>query len=231
MRFRFGKASVACTVLAATVATGALADSISEWDPASGLKPNEIDDPYGLFLSSGASEPDLEAENLIIDTTSDSQNALYRQAEPMVNTSDGFSFVANIRLLSGSSSSLNRAPVTLFFTVAPATGMLMNIDVDRVFFSLSGGIPGPEALVDTDDAMHNYRVEYDGVSTFTLFYDDLETISAVAQNSQSDHGDVERIGWGEGSSFAFGVSQWGPVMHNALDLIFWDDFQIPDLSE
>lgn len=231
MRIRCGKESVACAVLAATVATGVLADSISEWDPASGLKPNEIHEPYGLFLSGGASEPVLEDEILIIDTTGDSQNALYMQIEPMVNTSDGFSFVANIRLLSGSSSSLNRAPVTLFFTVAPATGVLLNIDLDRVFFSLSGGIPGPEALVDTDDVMHNYRVEYDGVSTFTLFYDDLEMISAAAQNSPTDHGDVERIGWGEGSSFAFGVSEWGPVMHNALDLIFRDDFQIPDLPE
>jgi hypothetical protein len=202
-------------------------DPVSNWDPASGLKPDEISEPYELLNNSGV-QPVLDAGILTISTTSDSQNVYYIQRQPLVGPSRKFTATVNMRLVSGTSTSPFRAPVAIFTTISPSVGLVLFIDVDRVFFGVDRFVNGPIANVDTDDAMHTYRFEHDGTGNFTLFHDDIEILSATAWESTQDHGTIRRWAFGDGSSNAHGISEWGQVTHNFLDPIFQDSLEEPD---
>lgn len=197
---------------------------VSNWDSASGLKPDEISEPYEIFNNTGV-QPTLDAGKLTISTTADSQNVGYIQRESLVDPSREFTATVNMRLVSGTSSSPFRAPVGIFTTIAPSIGLVLWIDVDRVFFGVDRFVNGPISNVDTDDAMHTYRIEHDGAGNFTLFHDDVEILSATAWESSQDHGVVRRFIFGDGSSNAQGVSEWSLVNHNFLDPIFRDSFE------
>lgn len=197
---------------------------VSNWDAASGLKPDEISEPYEVINNSGV-QPTLDAGKLTISTTADSRNVFYIQREPLVDPSRKFTVTVNMRLVSGTSITPFRAPVGIFTTIAPSVGLVLWIDVDRVFFGVDRFVNGPISNVDTDDAMHTYRIEHDGAGNFTLFHDDIEILSATAWESSQDHGAVRRFAFGDGSSNAHGVSEWSLVNHNFLDPIFRDSFE------
>lgn len=199
-------------------------DPVSNWDPASGQKPDEISEPYELGNNSGV-QPVLDASKLTISTTTNSHNVFYIQREPLVDPSRKFTATVKMRLVSGTGTSPFRTSTGIAFTIAPSIGIVLWIDVDRVFFGVERFVNGPIANVDTDDAMHTYRFEHDGAGNFTLFHDDIEILSASAFESAPDHGTVRRFIFGDLSSTAHGVSEWGLVTHNFLDPIFRGSFE------
>jgi len=67
---------------------------VSNWDSASGLKPDEISEPYEIFNNSGV-QPTLDAGKVTISTTADSQNAGYIQRESLVDPSGKFTATVN----------------------------------------------------------------------------------------------------------------------------------------
>ena len=203
------------------------ADPVSTWDAASGLKPDEISEPYELVDNFG-NPPVLDTGKLIISTNENNHNVYYVQLEPLVVPTRKSTLILEMRLVSGSSSSTSRAPAAFLITIAPSIGTVVHIDVDRVFFSIGQSVIGPISNVDTDDAMHTYRLEHDGDGNFTLFHDDSEILTASAYESASDHGQVQRFAFGEISSFAFGVSEWGSVSHDFLELNFKDSYEALD---
>lgn len=136
-----------------------------------------------------------------------------------------------MRLVSGASTSTTRAPAAIFLTTAPSIGISLHIDADRIFFAVGQGTNGPISNVDTDDAMHTYRLEHDGSGNFTLFHDDAEILNASAYESASDNGPVKRFAFGEGSNLAYGVSEWGSVRHDFLGTLFKDSFEAPPVCE
>jgi hypothetical protein len=213
------------SIICLTFATLAFSDAIFTWEASSGLTPDEIDPPFALVVAGGASEPTLNSGILTISTAQNAQNVAYQQMEPMIDTDAKFTFEWQLRVVSGSSSSNARGPVGIWFTLGGSYGTLLIIDIDRVFFNDGPLTPGQVATVDTDEAMHTYRLEHDGQGNFTLFYDDAELLMASAYFSVSDHGNIKRIGWGEGSTLAFGVSEWVSLSHNAINPFFKDSFE------
>lgn len=201
-------------------------DPVSNWDPASGLKPNEISEPYEL-VNTYSAPPVLDSGKLIMSTPQVSYSQFYIQREPLVDPSRKFTMSMKMRLVSGTSITEFRAPIGIFFTIEPSVGLILWIDVDRVFFGIDRFVNGPISNVDTDDAMHTYRIEHDGAGNFTLFHDDIEILSASAFESTQDHGTVRRFAFGDGTNGAYGVSEWGLVTHNFLDPIFKDGFEDP----
>jgi len=201
------------------------AEPILLWDAASGLTPDQLDPPYQLILSEGSSIPVLESGSLRITTQQSGQNAFYLMTEPLVTTNRPFTIEFRVQLISGASSVEQRAPITLFITTSDATGTLLCIDVDQVFFLVSSNERGTVAAVDTDEALHSYRLEHDGAGGFTLFYDDGEILKSTAFTNESSHGNLMRIGWGEGSILAFGDSRWVSFTHDAMDELFRDSFE------
>ena len=200
------------------------ADRISNWDPSSGLKPDEISEPYEL-VDNFTTPPYLDSGKLIISNTAYSNIQFYIQREPLVDPSVPFSVTVNMKLVSGSSSSEYRAPAAIVFTIAPSRGIILWIDIDRVFFGKDRFVNGPVANVDTDEAMHTYRVEHDGDGNFTLFHDDIEILTGSAFESTPDHGVVRRFAFGDVTNASYGVSEWGAITHNFINQVFGDSFE------
>ena len=198
------------------------------WEAISGLTPDQAEPAYSLVLSGDAPSPALEPDLLRIATESQSENAYYIQFSPIVDTSLPFTLEFELRLVSGFSATNIRGPVMVFITIANATGTLLVIDLDKVFFLDGAFTPGAQALVDTDDISHHYRLEHDGSGGFTLFYDSMEILSTAAFVDSASHGTQMRIGWGEASTLAFGESEWRSFSHNANDGIFRSGFETLD---
>ena len=220
----FKQNAVASLLIFSACNTALAADRISMWDPSSGLKPDEISEPYEL-VDNIATPPYLDSGKLIISNTTYSNIQLYIQREPLVDPSVPFSVTVNMKLASGASASEYRAPAALVFTIAPSRGIILWIDIDRVFFGEDRFVNGPVANVDTDEAMHTYRIEHDGDGNFTLFHDDVETLTGSAFESTQDHGPVRRFAFGDVTNAAYGVSEWGAITHNFINPVFRDSFE------
>jgi hypothetical protein len=216
--------AIASLLIIAVCNTSLAADLVSLWDPSSGLKPDEISEPYEL-IDNFTTPPYLESGKLIISNTSPSNIQLYIQREPLVDPSVPFSVTVNMKLVSGVSSSEYRAPAAIVFTIAPSRGIILWIDIDRVFFGKDRFVNGPVANVDTDEAMHAYRIEHDGDGNFTLFHDDVEILTGSAFESTPDHGPVRRFAFGDVTNASYGVSEWGAVSHNFINPVFRDSFE------
>jgi len=213
-------------ILLGTPAGPLVAGSIIGWNAASGLTPDQIDTPWTLTLTNGAIAPVLDMGVLRIETDANEKNAFYLQTEPVIDTDRPFTIEFRMRVISGSTVNSARGPVIVFTTVQPSLGTLLILDVDKVFFNVGLNTAGPIATVDTDDQHHDYRLEYDGAGMFVLFYDGDELLSAAAYSSASDHASTLRIGWGEGSVAALGVSEWISFGHTAAASILKDGFEI-----
>jgi hypothetical protein len=201
------------------------ADPVLSWDAASGLTPDQLDPPYKLILSDGATAPVLEPDALRITTEQFAQNAFYLMTEPLVTTNRPFTVEFRVQLISGVSSVEQRGPIMLFITTSDATGTLLGIDIDQVFFMASSNERGAVAEIDTDEAVHTYRLEHDGTGGFKLFYDDGEILTSSAFIDEGSHGTRMRIGWGEGSILALSDSRWVSFTHNSMDKLFRDSFE------
>lgn len=216
---------ITISVLALIAPRVVQADPVLSWDAASGLTPDQLDPPYQLVLSAGLTAPALESGSLRITTEQAGQNAYYLMREPLITTNRPFTVEFRVRLISGMSSVEHRAPIMLFITTSEATGTLLGIDIDQVFFMVSNSQRGAVAEVDTDEAVHTYRLEHDGSGGFTLFYDEGEILTSAAYIDAGSHGTTMRIGWGEGSVLAFGDSRWVSFTHDAMDELFRDSFE------
>jgi hypothetical protein len=194
----------------------ALAGFVSDYQASSGLFPDQISPPYTLFDEASPENPALSGGILTLSTSADAERMFYIQLEPIVDTSDPFFIEARIRFVSGSSSHVSRAPISIALTTAPDIGNTLFIDRDRVFFNTGEATPGPSALVDTDGAFHTYRIDYNGAGALALAYDGVPVLAGATFASSGFNGSQERISWGMGSVLSFGTSDWQFFRHNAL---------------
>lgn len=207
----------ALTLVALTAASApAAAGYVSSWDAASGLFPDQISPPYSLFDSNPTVDPVLAGGVLTVSTSAQLQQMYYRQLDPIVDTSGAFFIEARVRLVSGAASDPSRAPISITFTTAPNVGNVLHIDHDSVFFLKDNLVADTKVAVDTNDAFHKYRIEYDGAGGLTLSWDDTEILTGETFFSTAANGPTERITWGQSSQLAFGTSEWAYFTHNAL---------------
>ena len=75
---------------------------------------------------------------------------------------------------------------------------------------------GPKVVVDTDEAFHTYRIEYDGSGGISLLYDSSQILTGSTFTSLPANGLLRRVFWGELSSFATGTSEWTSFRHDAV---------------
>jgi hypothetical protein len=140
----------------------------------------------------------------------------YIQNDPTVDTSGSFFMEAVVRFVSGSSSITSRAPSGILFTTAPTVGNVLYIGADEVFFNAADLVKGPTALVDTDDSFHTYRIEVAATGSLALFYDGNPILTGQTFASASHNGLIERILWGDVTTYASGTSEWASFKHDAL---------------
>jgi hypothetical protein len=195
----------------------AQAGYVSTWQASSNLFPDEISPPYA-FTDAAVADRAFVGGNLRISTSAPASELMfYGHSGSLLDTSGAFYVEARVRLVSGSSLSAVRAPITIAISTSPGVGNSLSIDHDAMFFAQSSGTAGLSYLADTNDAFHTYRIEYDGIQTLTLFYDNVPTLlTASTFNDATFNGLQPRIHWGEGTILEFGTSDWEYFTHNAL---------------
>jgi hypothetical protein len=189
---------------------------VSTWQAASGLFPDQISPPYAL-TDTAAANPSFAGGNLRVSTSApDDELMFYGHSGSVLDTSGAFYVEASVRLVSGSFLVDARAPIAIAITTAPGVGNTFFIDHDAMFFALNGATAGPSHFDDTNDGFHTYRIQYDGLQTLTLFYDDELALTALTFDDPGFNGLQPRIHWGEGTILEFGTSDWEYFTHNAL---------------
>ena len=192
------------------------AAQVLDWQAASGLLPDQISPAWTLIDSATIENPALVGGVLTLSTSVEAENMAYIQTEPLIDTVSPFYIEARVRYVSGFSSSAARAPIIIGLTTAPNIGNILFIGEDEVFFNVANHTAGAKISVDTNDAFHTYRIEYDGAGGLNLLYDGGAILTGSTFDSAPFNGSQQRIFWGEASLLTYGVSEWISVEHNAL---------------
>ena len=207
-------------LMAPFVASNVFAQENSHWYASSCLLPQKISPPWNLFDSVADSDP-VQSDG-ILTLASDgfvADSMFYSQSSSVVDTLGPFFIEARLRYVSGFTTNAARSHIGIFVTTDQNTGNSFQIDKDSVFFNVGTLIPGKKISVDTDDEFHTYRIEYNGKGQFRVLYDGNEILTESAYFSPSDHGPNQRIGWGDGTILASGISEWKYFRHNAVTTI------------
>lgn len=188
------------------------------WQANSGLKPEQIANPYSL-VDTAVNDPTLSSGILTIDTDIDSElmsysmtgSALAMPAAPVIEF--------NMRMDSHSTSFPTlRTGAAVSITTQNSVGNVIYIGIDEVFFLTTGGSQGPTASIDTDSSFHDYRIEVAGLSAgsaISLLQDNSLVLSHVLVTDAANYGNEERIFFGNNTTVAHGTSEWVSFQHNA----------------
>ncbi len=206
-----------------------------EYDAASNLTPDAAAPPWTLVDSASPEDPIVADGNLTISTSGDSENMYYTLAPPALMVEFPLVIEARMRFGSGQSSSYLRGPATVFFATAPDTGGHLWIGRDEVFTqSIVTETRQQTACVDTDDAFHTYRIVIDASGAYRVLYDGTPILGGVVSVG-TIFPDNELVGWGEGTTAAYGVSEWKYVRiatgdrDRDADGVFNGDDNCPDV--
>jgi len=191
------------------------------WDGASGLLPDEVLRPFVVTDTADPEVPALAAGVLTLETSEDAELMGYVQAGALIAPGDPWVIEFEMRLVSGMGIPA-RQPAIIFVTTAPSEGVSFQIGMDTILLLSAQSTVGETAALDTDDAFHVYRVEVFGDGSVDVYYDDLLTIEGNTYTSASDHGPELRVGWGHGSTFSFGQSEWLSFGHDGAAEICGD---------
>jgi hypothetical protein len=212
------QSSVIPVIVAAVCAIACPAEgAIARWDASSGVLPDSACPAW--IAAVGDSMPRFSGGALRIKTTQCQRSTSYRQVSPDVQIPDTLIVEVRLRLETGTECQgpcgHYRQGAGVAITVAPQIGTLFFVGNDEIFITNGecGGITN--ALVDTNNQAHTYRIVVLHGTTVTVRYDGTPILSGHTYNSSADHGDNPRILWGEGSYLAFGTSYWEYVWHNA----------------
>jgi len=206
--------SLSLLVLNLIWAPSARAGTTVLWEASSGIPPN-LDNPSWTLLDTATPEdPVLSAGFITLETSDDSEVMFYSQLEPDIAIGHPLIIEVRMRLLSGTSSSLSRAPAVVTFSTAVNVGNALQIGVGEIFVNDANLAKGQSASVDTS-AFHTYRIEIEASGDFTVFYDGVPTLSGQEFTNAAFNGPTPRIVWGMGSTLSHGEAEWVYAEHNA----------------
>ena len=204
--------------LVLTMASPAVAQTFSSsWSGDSGQLPDQICPAWRLSENATPEDPMLSGGVLVVSTDQFGEDMVYQQVAPAdIAFQFPFTIEIRVRLVAGVTVHPARAPITLTISTGPNTGTMIGIDHDRVFI-LDGDLSaGSQAVVDTNDAFHTYRVVIEAHGAVSVFHDGVLILSGALFVSSTAFGNTPGyITWGEGSSLAWGTSQWEFVRHTA----------------
>ncbi len=193
--------------------------SIVTWQASSGLKPDEIANPYLLF-DTAANDPVLSSGVLTIATTTNNERMGYRMEGSVLAMPAAPVIEFNMRMDSHQSIPYPhlRTGAAVGITTQNSVGNVVYIGIDEVFFLTTGGLQGPVASIDTDSSFHDYRIEVGGLvagSSVSLFQDNVLVLSHELINDEPNYGNEASIFFGNNTTVAHGKSEWTSFQHNA----------------
>ncbi|MBL8379692.1 MAG: PEP-CTERM sorting domain-containing protein [Burkholderiales bacterium] len=214
---------LACIGFAATLLHGAptLAMPISSsyvWTAASGLLPDQVDARMALTDTATPEAPVLSGGVLTIATSSNPEFLFYSQGGTDLVVPATLTIEATMRLGAGSSSQTGttapRSYASIVFLTATSVGNALFFGPDRLFLLTGPDNLGPEVIVDTDDAFHDYVIRVSG-STIDVYQDSILVLSGSQFTGGIFSGVDARIAFGDGTLAAQGTSLWTRFAHNA----------------
>jgi hypothetical protein len=185
----------------------------SQWRASSGLLPDQACPPWSLTDSATPEDPVLAGGHLTIATSADAETIAYGHSGLTLQIPDPLIIEFRARFVSGSQSIDSRAPLTVHFTIAPDIGNGLYVRSGQIFLNADNNVRGPTAAVDTS-SFHTYRIEVSAAGGIVVDYDSVPTLTGAVFNSDPHNGPTPRVLWGEGSTFAFGTSEWEFFRHN-----------------
>lgn len=212
---------LALLTLAAVLATGvpparAAAPFNAVWRASDGALPDSAC-PKWTYAGS-VSAPGLLAGALHIATAGCSQNASYWHTGADFALPDTVVVEARLRVTSMGECvgpcGHYRAGANVAVTVAPNVGVLFHVGNDELWVTTSECGGKNAVSLPTTDAPHTYRLVVAG-GQVAVYRDGALAVTGNTYSSAPDHGSSPRVGWGEASSLAYGVSDWEYVKHNA----------------
>lgn len=184
----------------------------SFWDARMNIFPDAFC-PWTGFDTAAPEDPALAGGILTLATSDFGENVYYEQSN-LLSIPQNFTIAARLRLVSESHGDGNpRRGVAIHFTVAPDTSNVLCIEHDRVFLWSAIGVQGPTAVVDTDDAFHDYRIEVQNHQAIQVYQDNVLILTGTMTVSSANV-DYPYIWWGDGTANASAVSQWTSFAHN-----------------
>ena len=189
---------------------GHAAGSLQDWSAASGL-------PGGSWTATGAGAA-IDSSILTIDTSVIGSNGYFLQSD--VITKDGISLEASARYVSGYAADPARQSMVIAVTQGNNWGNGLYIGNGEIFILSDNMVKGLSATVDTHDSFHTYKIEVGatngvGPASFNVYYDGTLKLSGSTFNSTDANGNNQSVYWGEGSSLAYGQSEWAFVRNTA----------------
>jgi hypothetical protein len=208
----------ACTALVALA--GAASGATYSWNAASGLFPDQVDPTMVLTDTATPEGPVLSGGVLVLSTSDNPELMNYQQTGPAIAMPSNLQIDANLRWISGNSfagPTSPRTPVNILFTTSTGVGNTLFIGQDRLFLLAAPDILGPNVVVDTE-AFHEYRITVDGTaagSAVQVLQDGIAVLSGTIFNGGVSLFGSPRVGFGEGTTLAQGVSEFRSFSHNA----------------
>jgi hypothetical protein len=191
------------------------------WESSSASFPDEYCPQWTLHNTASMDEPQFDGDTLVISTMTamvGAEQMYYEMSLPELSYPLPSTFVVEARMqhIYGTSPDPTTRPTAISVVTAPNTGCVLWIAKDTVFTWASYGVKGQQALVDTDDDFHTYRVEVEQSGATRMYWDD----SLVLTGSTSYHWrwwDTAMVYWGEPNLDGYGESRWLYAKHNAYE--------------
>jgi hypothetical protein len=178
------------------------------------LLPTQVSPPWTLFDNATPEDPVLSGGVLTLSTSENQEGMYYTQGPPTIDLSGATTIEAGVRFVSGTTGASPQISTgTGIFMHEGTISNILYIGQDVVFLLASPTTRGNEALVDTDGAPHTYRIEIAANGSISVFYDGGAT--AILTGSMHPRTTAEEIAWGDGTSDAFGTSEWTFFRHDA----------------
>lgn len=197
---------------------GASASAVeATWSASSGLLPDQAGLGWALNDTASPEVPVLSNGVLTLQTSTSSE-LLYYSLDGAALDLGGptpYWIEGRVQYVSGGQTSgWWRAPI--FFAIRGDNGVLATLEIrnDLIFIRKGDNSLAQQAVVDTNDAFHTYRLEVAGTnagSMVNVYQDGALVLSDDAAFSTSG---AARVFWGDASGLAYGRSDWEYVSTN-----------------
>ncbi len=188
----------------------------SVWTAGSGLVPESA---CPAWTAGGSGSSLLDQGSLLIQTNSCGDNRYYLQEAPDIAIPDTLIVEAQLSV-SQSNECVGpcghyRGAAAIAVTTAPFVGTLAFVANNEVMLVSDAGCHPAQVASAATGTTRTYTLRIVGGSAVTLSVDGVVVLSGNTYASASDHAEVPRILWGEGSSLTYGTERWSSVRHNA----------------
>lgn len=195
-------------------AGGAGCCSTSAYQSSSQLLPTAVCSGWELVNNANTEVPQLLGGYLRLSTSTVAENQYYRVVSDALTVPAKLVIEARMQLISGSASTVYRAPANFSFILNKLTNSLM-IGNGEIFILSAENTKGAAAAVATTDGFHVYRMEVDtALGNVEVFYDGVSKLTGKAFAGAAASLNSFYFYFGDGSIYGTSVSDWAYVTHN-----------------